>query len=56
MASPYPSQDRFIAPKPNPFSNDIFSHDSPLLDDYKNSEYSQLIKKNLFGNFKLPEQ
>lgn len=50
MALPSPAYDRFINPKPNPLSFHIYSHDSPLLNSYKDSNYSHLIKKNLFNN------
>jgi len=56
MSSAFLSYDRFINPKPNPLSFKIYSHDSPLLDSYKDANYSHLIKKNLFNDPKANEQ
>ena len=50
MTSAFPSYDRFINPKTNPLSYDLYAHDSPLLNSYKDSNYSHLIKKNLFND------
>lgn len=56
MTSALPSYDRFINPKTNALSYDLYAHDSPLLNSYKDSNYSNLIKKNLFNDPKFNEQ
>lgn len=56
MASVFPSYDRFIKPQTNLLSYDLYAHDSPLLNSYKDANYSHLIKKNLFNDPKANEQ
>ncbi len=45
----YPSCDRFIGMKTSSADFDLYSGNSGLFKGFKDSNYSELIRKNLFG-------